>query len=623
MKSSILKGGIVYEIVTLIFGREVVFRDTLPVIAMSLKNAALTYLPKDAENEKEIYPYGLYTMGMPEKVPMSMVLPFIQTEDIVEFEKRVVNTKCCEIGEDVTYFLPFSWAAHYCMRDCKVLAKIWGTFIKLYSGINVDGVHGVPPFSIDLLAYRTNAAIAASYMAEKIFNSDHDIWLANGPLRDLVQRSVVGGRCMIRDNLPCRVSSPATDLVEDFDAVSLYPSAISRLWASRGRPRIIKEIGDTSSFMKYFMHPEDTIAEGYSDGVLHITDLHTSKNRHFPVYSTKVDSIRQWCNFEEREGNLFVNAIDLWNLIEFQGATFEYDYMVVWDGERDLSIRNAINDLFQFRKENHGAGKEHPIQLVAKLLMNSCYGRTIMKIRDTEKVIVPGEREVDGVMMPYLSQYISRCGNTILSIQSYGSKNYLVRKNTSDTSSVPNIVGSDILAMARRIMCEVMCTAEDIEERDHLSPSIFYTDTDSMHIRHSLVESLAIEFKKRYGRDLIGDNLGQFHSDFDAPKGYLAVGAVESIFIAKKIYVDKLAILPKIGTYAPLKDDVYHIRMKGIPTALVKGWDDFEKLWNGEEITYDLAVGRPDFKKKCGIIFTITKDERTIGPYKTDKERKF
>ena len=43
--------------------------------------------------------------------------------------------------------------------------------------------------------------------------------------------------------------------------------------------------------------------------------------------------------------------------------------------------------------------------------------------------------------------------------------------------------------MSKRIMNEVMCTAEDLDIK------IFYQDTDSMHIEKGRLEELAKEFK--------------------------------------------------------------------------------------------------------------------------------
>ena len=63
--------------------------------------------------------------------------------------------------------------------------------------------------------------------------------------------------------------------------------------------------------------------------------------------------------------------------------------------------------------------------------------------------------------------------------------------------------------MSKRIMNEVMTLAED------LNYPMYITDTDSIHIDSDNVMPLGDEFKKRYNRDLIGNDMGQFHTDFD------------------------------------------------------------------------------------------------------------
>ena len=86
--------------------------------------------------------------------------------------------------------------------------------------------------------------------------------------------------------------------------------------------------------------------------------------------------------------------------------------------------------------------------------------------------------------------------------------------------------------MSKRIMNEVMCTAEDN------NIPIYYQDTDSMHIENDLIPLLANKFKERFGRELIGKNLGQFHSDFEPiVKGGDNPVSIESYFICKKAYI--------------------------------------------------------------------------------------
>ena len=45
---------------------------------------------------------------------------------------------------------------------------------------------------------------------------------------------------------------------------------------------------------------------------------------------------------------------------------------------------------------------------------------------------------------------------------------------------------------------------------------IFYQDTDSMHLRDNDIEKLQQIYNEKYGKELIGKNMGQFHSDFDS-----------------------------------------------------------------------------------------------------------
>ena len=72
-----------------------------------------------------------------------------------------------------------------------------------------------------------------------------------------------------------------------------------------------------------------------------------------------------------------------------------------------------------------------------------------------------------------------------------------------------NLIGVQILSMSKRIMNEVICLAED------LGINVYYQDTDSIHIDDDKIELLEKEFEKRFGRKLRGDQLGQFHPDFD------------------------------------------------------------------------------------------------------------
>ena len=55
-----------------------------------------------------------------------------------------------------------------------------------------------------------------------------------------------------------------------------------------------------------------------------------------------------------------------------------------------------------------------------------------------------------------------------------------------------------------------------------------------MHIPTKGIQKLDGAFKKKYDKELISKNLGQFHSDFDM-KNCKNIDAVESIFLGKNV----------------------------------------------------------------------------------------
>ena len=136
-----------------------------------------------------------------------------------------------------------------------------------------------------------------------------------------------------------------------------------------------------------------------------------------------------------------------------------------------------------------------------------------------------------------------------------------------------------------------MCLAED-----H-GISIFYQDTDSMHIPHTDIASLSGLFQSKYHRQLIGKDMSQFHTDFSLndENGIPCkdITAVACVFNGKKCYIDKLKGYDRNG------NEVfgYHIRMKGVPTDVVKRkaeienitpFELYEKLYKGEIIDFNL-----------------------------------
>ena len=223
--------------------------------------------------------------------------------------------------------------------------------------------------------------------------------------------------------------------------------------------------------------------------------------------------------------------------------------------------------------------KKNPIQNVYKLLMNSAYGKTIMKPIDDELKFVK-KSEYDtyaSINFTFIKEVEEITGNF------YKVKLYKQIDSHSNLCSC----GIEVLSMSKRIMNEVMCLAEDNDLM------IYYQDTDSMHINTEEVNVLTDLYRDKYNRELVGKDMGQFHTDFDSKflKGDLK--AVESIFLGKKCYIDKLE-----GDEEGVYD--YHIRMKGVSGDAIKDYafnkginlmEVYDELFEGKELTFDLCCG--------------------------------
>ena len=171
------------------------------------------------------------------------------------------------------------------------------------------------------------------------------------------------------------------------------------------------------------------------------------------------------------------------------------------------------------------------------------------------------------------------------------------------------LLGVQILSMSKRIMNEVMCTAED------LNIKIFYQDTDSLHIEKSRIEELEKEYFKRYNRVLRGKGMGQFHNDFDELPDEYAY-SYKSIFNGKKNYIDMLK---------DTKNNIaVHYRAKGITLKAVKKlaqekyngniFELYEDLFKGNTLTFDLKEVRACFKinNKNRQVSTLANFKRNI-----------
>lgn len=561
----------------------IIIQDSYAFIATRLSSFGKMF---GLEQQKEIIPYGLYNKENVKK-------QFISKTDIIKYLKHQFktqnigvkkdddyNNKCneyvkqfydncskwdcvranapktlCDALESVEETIDIiKYSKKYCEMDCIVL---WEGYKKFKGWIN-------DVCELDIGEYISLPSLANDYMLkEGVYDN---VYMLSGVPREYIQKSMVGGRTMTARNKKWRTKNE----IADYDGVSLYPSSMDRLGDIggyiQGRPKVLENL--TYDYLRqqdaYFIK-------------IRITEV--GKKYDFPLMSkvTK-EGIRDFNNDMIGE-EIYVDKISLEDLIEFHKIKFDVIDGYYYNEGRNNTIKSVINHLFNTRLEMKK--QKNQIQEVYKLLMNSAYGKTLLKPFDTEDKYINGK---------FLNNHLVKNYDKVKEIiELYGTqhtKTYKVIHDKEINNHFNNAhIGVEVLSMSKRIMNEVMTTGEDV------GCKMYYQDTDSIHIELKDVEKLEQAYESKYGKVLNGKQLGQFHIDFssDVCKGELK--AVESIFLGKKCYIDKLEG-DKKGVYD------YHIRMKGVSDASIRHFKEknntdymsiYDDLYKGNSLQFDLA----------------------------------
>jgi len=555
--SEISRGNHLLSAKGMYFGKKIFIKDSYNLITMPLRDFGKTF---KLNVEKDIMPYKLYTKENVENVYVSIdeALQYVKSHEQQQF---LQNIEKWNLKKDNTYNI-IEYSAKYCQLDC----------IVLFQGYKIFSEWIQTQLNIDLANVLTSASLAHTYFVNE--GCYIDVNQISGVPQAFIQETVVGGRCMVANNQKIHRSG---NIDNDFDATSLYPSAMRRLGFLQGIPKVIKDF-----------RPHD-----YDGYFIEIKITNVGVKRDFPLMSYKrEDGVRDFTN--DMVGRFMkVDKTTLEDLIEFHKIKYEFIRGYYFDEGFNYKIQETILYLFNRRLNLKKEG--NPAELIYKLIMNSGYGKSIMKPIEYENVFFNNESE--------FKTYWCRNHNYIKEGIQFG-KAFKIKK-IKPLNEHFNIahVGTSILSMSKRIMNEVMCTGEDN------GCKMFYQDTDSIHISNDDITKLEKVFKEKYNRDLIGKRLGQFHSDFSIDNCENIV-AVESIFLGKKSYID--VIQGKDKDTGEIKQD-YHIRLKGIPNQVILNYcekqkitplDLYKQMYKGKKISFDLTDGSTcfDFKPDYSII---------------------
>jgi hypothetical protein len=133
-----------------------------------------------------------------------------------------------------------------------------------------------------------------------------------------------------------------TEKVVDFDAVSLYPSAMNRLYVLEGIPVVLKEEMLNVGYLMKHLFEEDQLEPNeerfISDFFIEIEITDIGIKRHFHLINNGNGYHNELCH-------MYVDHITLQDLIEFQKISCKILRGFYYKEGRDLLIRDVVKNL--------------------------------------------------------------------------------------------------------------------------------------------------------------------------------------------------------------------------------------------------------------------------------------
>ncbi len=532
--------------------RIITFVDSYKLVSVPLKKFPSMFQLPAKYKKQEAIAYEYYNHENHDKE--------IKTEDYRKllsrkerriFDEVVVNKELKErwkYHDEEKTFNPTEYYKYYLEYDCLVLKKGIQKFDSLIKEIT-DNIMTV----YDCL---TISSLTDKYLIKK--GCYEGVYQSTGNLREYISRAVSGGRVCVN---PLYKKKVIEERISDYDGVSLYPSAIKR---------VADEIGLPTGKAKRFEKDDLVNWKNKTYSIMTVKITKINKKQQIPFISYKKNGILEYSN-EPPNHNIIIDSITLEDYIKFHKIEYELLDGVYWNQGGNKKIGEEIFNLFKTRLKYKNTNEA--LANTIKLMLNSAYGKTILsKTKTKKKILKYDQRKIDN--------YICNNFSTIKSYRPVNKFCWEVEEIGVDESYNRGHCGCLILSMSKRIMNEVFDIANDNDI------VIYYTDTDSIHMKQQDVSKLENLFREQYKKELNGKNLGQFHVDFQLEGAVGEIVATKSIFLGKKSYMDRLESVDKDGN----KIIGYHCRMKGATReGLAHAAKQYDNSYEG--LYEDLAQG--------------------------------
>jgi hypothetical protein len=388
-----------------------------------------------------------------------------------------VQNNISHYNKEVAQFNSFpQWkeaVMEYCSMDCISLYHVLANFKDLI----------YEHFSVNMEAYPTAPSLTFGIYRKK-YMPLHTIPITKEDIFDFLSLGFTGGST--------EMYQPYGENLRCYDANSLYPSIMRD--SLYGVGQIIQFKGDITQISKNKIWFAKVEVESKYDLEHPLLQLHYKTKEGVRTVAangkfTTVISSTEYAAYK-----------DYYNITIIEGYVF---------AESKLIFSEYIKELYDLRKQYP---KDHPMNLTAKLLMNSLYGRFAMAPITRVQLFVHG-KDLDKLCI----------NNTVFNIIQIEDEdiNMIDLQYPDFKGRSENSIGIAALTTANgRIFMSKFKNNPDF--------NLYYTDTDSIFIDKDLPDTM------------VGNELGQFKKEYDIDKAVFISPKCYSLIKTNGEYVNKI-----------------------------------------------------------------------------------
>jgi len=447
-------------------GRTITFKDSYLLLPLSLRKLCKAF--------NIIIPKGYFPFKLTEVFYTGVLPKFEYWTDISQ-----ATYDSIKLGFKNKFWSFKDEAIKYCQLDCQCLHEVLTKFNDLI----------FREFSLNIHKPLTFPALAMRIYKTNFMPAD-TIYQILAEVEQNIRQSYTGGAVdvYIPHNRTGPISKQLTKLYY-YDVNSLYPSVMSKLMMPVGRPVAFEgniRLVEPDAFGFFYCNITSP------DSLLH------------PILQRRIKGKGTVAGLGSWTGWICSSEMD--NAIKF-GYTFEI--IKGYQFDRDNIFEGYVTKMYNLRKEYLSG---HPMNLIAKLLLNSLYGKFGMKVEKTTVDIFNLNTDADKLALKTL---LESAGESIQDFIQIDDNKYLFVRNTlSNILNEDTYHGSDVnIAIASTITAGARVHMSQFKNNPLFN--LYYSDTDSIVI------------DKPLPNEFIGKDLGLVKLEHVIKK---------AVFLAPKVY---------------------------------------------------------------------------------------